>query len=86
MCLSDPIQYFSFLKSSQFKLADFGMATGLDSFGYCEGRCGTLTHMAPEILKEMPYGCKVDVWALGVTIFQLVCGYLPFSGRSVEDI
>ena len=44
-----------------------------------ETYCGTPITMAPEIMLSKPYDKKVDVWSLGVIIFQLVYGKLPFS-------
>lgn len=42
--------------------------------------------MAPEMLKNLKYNFKVDIWALGIMIFELVCGYLPYTGRNDGDI
>merc|ERR1719225_1928202 len=38
--------------------------------------------LAPEILAETGYGVKVDVWAVGVILYILLCGYPPFSSRT----
>lgn len=75
---SEPIKYFSKLKSAQFKLADFGFAKHLDQNGTVSGYYGTLTHMAPEILKGKDYSQEVDIWSLGIMIYEMVCGYVPF--------
>ena len=40
--------------------------------------CGTPITMAPEILLGRPYDKKCDVWSLGVILFQLLFGRLPF--------
>lgn len=40
--------------------------------------CGTPITMAPEILKGKPYDKKCDLWSLGVILFQLTFGKLPF--------
>lgn len=58
------------------KLADFGLA--------CEvvepllAVCGTPTYVAPEILMETGYGLKIDVWAAGIILYILLCGFPPF--------
>jgi len=40
--------------------------------------CGTPITMAPEIMEGKPYDKKCDVWSLGVILFQLAFGKLPF--------
>lgn len=44
-----------------------------------ETYCGTPITMAPEIMLSRPYDKKVDIWSLGVILFQLIYGKLPFS-------
>lgn len=64
------------------KISDFGWAAikeGVDSMK--NTFCGTFDYMAPEILENKPYNEKVDVWALGVLLFELTQGFAPFKGR-----
>jgi len=62
------------------KLIDFGIAKKLE-----EGRSKTFTmigtphYMAPEVMRGHGYGTEVDLWSLGVMLFEFVCGYLPFA-------
>ena len=70
------------IKDQVIKIADFGLAKVFDDG---EGTIsttvvGTYNYMAPEILSEEKTRLtkKCDVWSLGVTIFELVAGYLPF--------
>ncbi|EFX77430.1 hypothetical protein DAPPUDRAFT_305787 [Daphnia pulex] len=58
------------------KLGDFGLAEETHQLLYTV--CGTPTYVAPEILLETGYWLKVDVWAMGVIVFILLCGYPPF--------
>lgn len=62
------------------KLADFGLAVAVREPLFTV--CGTPTYVAPEILAETGYGVKVDVWAIGVIMYILLCGYPPFSSRT----
>ena len=41
--------------------------------------------MAPEVLNEN-YGSKADIWSLGVLLYTLVSGYLPFQGSNNRDV
>jgi calcium/calmodulin-dependent protein kinase I len=61
------------------KLADFGFAARVDGDA-CTLRsiCGTAAYIAPEILREEPYGKPVDMWSVGVVAYTLLCGYPPF--------
>uniref|UniRef100_A0A3P9NE57 Doublecortin like kinase 3 n=1 Tax=Poecilia reticulata TaxID=8081 RepID=A0A3P9NE57_POERE len=47
--------------------------------------CGTPTYVAPEILCETGYGVAVDVWALGVILYILLCGFAPFRSRDRDQ-
>ena len=42
--------------------------------------------MAPEILFDEPYNCKVDVFSAGMILFILLTGYSPFYGKSYNEI
>jgi calcium/calmodulin-dependent protein kinase I len=44
--------------------------------------CGTPGYMAPEIFKKTGYGKPVDMWAVGVITYFLLCGYTPFDRES----
>jgi calcium/calmodulin-dependent protein kinase I len=44
--------------------------------------CGTPGYMAPEIFKKSGHGKPVDVWAIGVITYFLLCGYTPFDRDS----
>jgi serine/threonine protein kinase len=47
--------------------------------------CGTLDYMAPEILKAINYSNKVDIWSLGVILFELLQGQTPFKARTPAE-
>ncbi|XP_013369264.1 PREDICTED: serine/threonine-protein kinase DCLK3 [Chinchilla lanigera] len=67
-------------KSTTLKLADFGLAKRVVRPIFTV--CGTPTYVAPEILSEKGYGLEVDMWAAGVILYILLCGFPPF--RSPE--
>lgn len=66
-------------KDNQVKLCDFGLSTPITG-QLLEDFCGSVCYTAPEILKFNPYdGRKSDVWSLGIVLFSMLTGYLPFS-------
>ena len=66
-------------KDYTIKLADFGFAKEESTEQVMmKTYCGTPITMAPQILKGKPYDKKCDLWSLGVILFQLVFGKLPF--------
>jgi serine/threonine protein kinase len=46
---------------------------------------GTPAYMAPEMIVEKPYTTKVDMWALGVILYQLFGNKLPFEADNCFD-
>mmetsp|Transcript_84494 Transcript_84494/g.243959 ORF Transcript_84494/g.243959 Transcript_84494/m.243959 type:complete len:399 (+) Transcript_84494:81-1277(+) len=68
------------------KLCDFGMAKCfmVEDHASCVGLCGTAAYMAPEILAESFYGPKVDIWALGCTVYVLCFGRFPYKPDRVS--
>ena len=71
---------------------DFGLARRLPDHANAQSReptvtlpdalAGTLSHMAPEVLRGERADTRSDVWALGVLLYELVTGELPFTGRT----
>lgn len=65
-------------------IADFGLSRVMDEeqFHVLTTTCGTPGYMAPEIFKKTGHGKPVDIWALGVITYFLLCGYTPFDRDS----
>ncbi|KAK4500365.1 hypothetical protein PRZ48_008554 [Zasmidium cellare] len=68
-------------KHENVKLVDFGFTREYQgSTSYLQTWCGTVCYSAPEMLKGEKYaGEKVDVWSLGIILYALLCGELPFD-------
>ena len=51
-------------------------------------QCGTPAYMAPEVFKcTEPFdGRQTDVWSLGICLFAMLCGMVPFKGRNIYEL
>jgi len=67
------------------KLIDFGFSKMWDPNIKMHVSCGTLSYVAPEVLQKS-YTSQCDMWSLGVIIFILLSGYMPFSGSEENQI
>ncbi|CAD8065720.1 unnamed protein product [Paramecium sonneborni] len=70
------------------KIIDFGFANFLTNIQNKEGEalCGTTNYLAPETLSQKRIDFKVDNFALGVILYFLLSGFLPFDAPFPEDI
>lgn len=68
-------------KNENVKLCDFGFTREYEGkLSYLQTFCGTVCYSAPEMLKGEKYAAeKVDVWSLGIILFALLTGELPFD-------
>ena len=62
----------------EVKLGDFGLAKRITSDYTPSNNGGTIYYMAPESLKKSKCSYKVDIWAIGIIIYELLTGNLPF--------
>ena len=70
----------------KIKLCDFGWSSEVEIKNR-KTFCGTCEYLAPEIIKEEPYDKSIDIWALGVLLFEMIYGRTPFKkvDTSEED-
>ncbi|KAH8080717.1 Pkinase-domain-containing protein [Cristinia sonorae] len=68
-------------EDADIMIADFGLSRVMEEeqFQLLTEICGTPGYMAPEIFKKSGHGKPVDVWAMGVITYFLLCGYTPFD-------
>ena len=71
-------------KNGYIKLTDFELVKNLDDRTYT--LCGTPGYMAPEIILNKGYGLGVDWWALGILLYEMICGVDPFADESPMKI
>lgn len=69
------------------KLADFGLSNVFDSNRQLRTFCGSPLYASPEIVQGSPYiGPEVDCWSLGVLLYTLVYGAMPFDGSNFKRL
>ena len=66
------------------KIADFGLACQLNDDEFFQAKTGTLGYMAPELVVKQPSDFKVDVWGLGVILYEIISGDMPFKGANID--
>lgn len=75
-----------FEKLGMVKLTDFGFSNLFTPGQQLQTSCGSLAYSAPEILLGDAYDAPaVDVWSLGVILYMLVCGRLPFQETNESE-
>ena len=71
--------------NNKIKLCDFGWAKELT----LENRstfCGTVEYMAPEIVGSENYDYSVDIWSLGILLYELLYGHSPFKANNTKNV
>ena len=64
------------------KIMDFGLSKIISTQEKMVDGYGTLSYVAPEVLLRTPYNKEVDIWSLGIILFYMLCGHLPFKGSN----
>jgi len=70
--------------TAEVKLIDFGLAKVMSDSIQARSFLGTRGYLAPEMLQRHTYDKAIDIWALGVIVFVLLCGCLPFDDDSAK--
>ena len=68
------------------KLTDFGCSNYIQEDEKRTTVCGTPIYLSPEILEEKEYNEAVDIWCIGVLLFELVSATLPFQGNDIDTL
>ncbi|KAM7119932.1 LOW QUALITY PROTEIN: RAC-alpha serine/threonine-protein kinase-like [Molossus nigricans] len=74
-------------KDGHIKITDFGLCKeGIKDGATMKTFCGTPAYLAPEVLEDNDYGRAVDWWGLGVVMYEMMCGRLPFYNQDHEKL
>jgi serine/threonine protein kinase len=73
------------------KISDFGLSAVTSDGGgkkkVLQTTCGTPNYVAPEVIEEHGYdGFKADIWSLGVILYVMLAGYLPFEHDTMQGL
>ena len=63
------------------KIMDFGLSKIVSTQEKMVDGYGTLSYVAPEVLLRTPYNKEVDIWSMGIILYYMLCGHLPFKGN-----
>lgn len=74
------------ISDTDIRIADFGLARRTSGPYSLRTQCGSPNYVAPEIIRGKCYGSKVDMWSIGVILYILLCGYMPFCGSEPKQL
>eukprot|EP00826_Nyctotherus_ovalis_P018393 TRINITY_DN15507_c0_g5_i1.p1 TRINITY_DN15507_c0_g5~~TRINITY_DN15507_c0_g5_i1.p1 ORF type:complete len:263 (+),score=82.99 TRINITY_DN15507_c0_g5_i1:939-1727(+) len=71
----------------EVKICDFGVSKVIEKDKMISDQCGTPAYLAPEIIANLGYkGFYVDLWSLGILLYAMLCGTIPFKAKNLEDL
>ena len=69
-------------ENADIRLLDFGLSKIVRSGEKCTEPYGTLSYVSPEVLQDIPYDERCDLWSIGVITYLLLSGVLPFDDEN----
>jgi len=74
-------------RHGHIKITDFGLCKEQMNHGDSTTTfCGTPEYLAPEVIEDSDYGRAVDWWGVGIVLFEMIAGSLPFRSNNHEDL
>lgn len=70
---------------ADIRILDFGLSKIIGPEERCTEPFGTICYVSPEVLLEKPYTKSIDIWAIGVITYLMLCGQLPFDSDEGEE-
>ena len=80
-----PVTLHYIYLGGHIKLIDFGFAKHI-GFGRTFTRCGSPEYVSPEIVLNRGHGLQTDIWSFGVTMYEMIAGYLPFGDEDTHPL
>ena len=77
-------QNIFYMPNGTIKLGDFGIAVNENDAKNSSKIIGSIYYLAPEVIQGRPYSVSSDIYAAGITFFQLITGQTPFDGSTEE--
>lgn len=69
-------------ENNNIKIIDFGLSNQYKKDSLLQTPCGSPCYAAPEMVQGKKYnGLLIDIWSTGITLYAMVCGFLPFEVR-----
>jgi serine/threonine protein kinase len=69
------------------KICDFGVSKIIKKTQFIKEQCGTPAYIAPEIIANEGYeGFNADIWSLGVVLYAMVQGTVPYKAKNMDDL
>lgn len=69
------------------KVTDFGLSNIYPAGKLLTTACGSPSYACPEMLAGKPYdGLKADIWSIGVVLYAMCFGYLPFDNPNISEL
>ena len=71
-------------EQNKIKLTDFGWSNYVEDTSIRSTYCGTPVYLAPEMIKEIGHDENLDIWCIGILMFELLTGNIPFQGSDQQ--
>ncbi|PVD28237.1 hypothetical protein C0Q70_10824 [Pomacea canaliculata] len=80
------LENFLLNSALDIKIVDFGLSSLCQRQNSLNTQCGSPAYAAPEIFSNRRYGASVDMWSLGVCLYAMVIGRLPFLSEHQDNL
>ena len=74
-------------ENNNCKICDFGVSRIIKKNEIITEKCGTPAYLAPEVIKKNGYsGFKADIWSLGILLYFMLTGKMPFIADEIDEL